>query len=157
MNKPLSFRPLHKVDLTSAKEIIDETEMFPSELLDDMVIPFFSEEDSQEMWFVAHTDRPIGVAYCIPEKMTDGTWNLLLIAIHPELQGKGVGKQFMGYIEQQIRDIKGRILLVETSGLPEYSLTRKFYPLCNYTKVACIPDYYEKGDDKITFWKQLKQ
>ncbi|MCO4797698.1 MAG: GNAT family N-acetyltransferase [Colwelliaceae bacterium] len=157
MNKPISFRTLQKADLASAKIIIDETEMFPSELLDDMVTPFFSEDDSQEIWFVAHTDKPIGIAYCMPEKMTDGTWNLLLIAVHPNFQGKGVGKQFIAFIEQQIKNIKGRILLVETSSLPEYELTRKFYPQCNYTQVACIPDYYEKGDDKITFWKQIRQ
>ena len=28
--------------------------------------------------------RPLGVVYVVPERMTNGTWNLYLIAVHPE-------------------------------------------------------------------------
>ena len=149
------MRAFTRNDLPAAKSIIDQTEMFPSEMLDDMVAPFFDDADSQDLWFVACTDEVVGIAYCAPERMTDGTWNLLLIAISPKCQGQGAGKQFMDFIEQQIQNIPARILLVETSGLPEFELTRKFYPQCGYTQVACIPDYYEAGDDKVVFLKNL--
>lgn len=155
MTTPITMRALSRDDLPSAKAIIDATEMFPSEMLDDMVAPFFNDESSQDLWFVACTDKVVGIAYCAPERMTDGTWNLLLIAIDPICQGQGVGKQFMAFIEQQIQHIPRRILLVETSGLPEFELTRKFYPQCGYTQVACIPEYYEAGDDKVVFLKRF--
>lgn len=155
MTTSITFGALTRDDLPVAKEIIDDTEMFPSEMLDDMATPFFDDESSQDLWFVACADEVVGIAYCAPERMTDGTWNLLLIAINPNRQGQGIGKQFMDYIEQQIQNIPARILLVETSGLPEYELTRKFYPQCGYTQVACIPEYYEAGDDKVVFWKPL--
>lgn len=149
------MRAFTRSDIEAAKNIIDDTEMFPSEMLDDMATPFFDDESSQDLWFVACTDEVVGVAYCASERMTDGTWNLLLIAINPNCQGQGIGKQFMDYIEQQIKNIPARILLVETSGLAEFEATRRFYPQCGYTQVACIPDYYEAGDDKVVFLKKL--
>ncbi|GAA6205023.1 GNAT family N-acetyltransferase [Thalassotalea sp. SU-HH00458] len=155
MTTAITFRALTRDDLSAVKAIIDDTEMFPSEMLDDMAAPFFDDADSQDLWFVACTDEVIGIAYCAPERMTDGTWNLLLIAIAPNCQGQGAGKQFMAFIEQHIKNNPGRILLVETSGLPEYALTRNFYPQCGYVQVACIPDFYQAGDDKIVFLKKL--
>jgi ribosomal protein S18 acetylase RimI-like enzyme len=150
------MRAFTRDDIQTAKTIINETEMFPSEMLDDMAAPFFDDESSQDLWFVACSDEVVGIAYCAPERMTDGTWNMLLIAISPSSQGQGIGKQFMDYIEQQIKNIPGRIMLVETSGLAEFEATRKFYPQCGYTEVACIPEYYEVGDDKVVFLKKLR-
>ncbi|MDO6445361.1 GNAT family N-acetyltransferase [Colwellia sp. 1_MG-2023] len=157
MTTPITFRALTCDDLPTVKQIIDETEMFPSEMLDEMTAPFFdhTNSDNEDLWFVACSDQPVAIAYCAPERMTDGTWNLLLIAVSPKCQGLGVGKKFMVFLEQQIQNIPGRILLVETSGLPEFAITRNFYPQCGYTQVACIPDFYEAGDDKIVFLKKL--
>ncbi|WP_395341673.1 hypothetical protein PN836_019815 [Ningiella sp. W23] len=62
----------------------------------------------------------------------------------------------MAKVEQTLTINRARILLVETSGLPEYQLTRNFYPKCGYTQVAVIPEYYDEGDDKVVFWKSLK-
>jgi ribosomal protein S18 acetylase RimI-like enzyme len=151
----ITFRALTRDDLPVAKGIIDDTEMFPSEMLDKMAAPFFDDTETEDLWFVACTERPVAIAYCVPERMTAGTWNLLLIAVSPKCQGLGVGKQFMTFLEQQIQAMSGRILLVETSGLPEYTLTRNFYPQCGYVQVACIPEFYEAGDDKIVFLKKL--
>jgi len=87
--------------------------------------------------------------------MTNGTWNLLLIAVHPEHQSQGIGKQLMLYVEHILRDLGVRVLLVETSGTPEFSRTRSFYEEIGYNKEACIRDYYDDGDDKIVFHKTL--
>lgn len=147
------------VDLPEIKTIIDENHMFPSELLDDMSSGYLSGEAS-ELWFVSESlvgqDREINaVAFCAPEQMTHGTWNLLLIAVRKDLQGTGLGSRMMAFVEQALEKRKARILLVETSGLPEYAMTRLFYPKCGYKQVAVIPDYYDKGDDKVVFWKSL--
>lgn len=87
--------------------------------------------------------------------MTEGTYNLYAIAVYKELQGNGIGKQMMAYIETQLRNKGHRILIVETSGKPEFELTREFYIKCKYIKQAIIPDFYEDGDDKVVFWKKL--
>jgi len=157
LNTNIIIRELKKSDLNSAKQIIDENQMFPSEYLNEMVSGFL-EQKTDELWFVSETKEKnvISIAYCSPERMTDGTWNLLLIAVSRKAQGQGVGSDLMEYIEQDLIIKKARILLVETSSLPNYELTRKFYPKCGYTQIAVIPEFFGKGDDKVVFWKSLK-
>ena len=97
----------------------------------------------------------LAVAYCAPERMTDGTWNLYLIAVHPDHQGQGRGAQLIGYVEQALAARGERILLVETSGLPSFARTRAFYGKCGYDEEARIRDFYSAGQDKVIFRKAL--
>jgi ribosomal protein S18 acetylase RimI-like enzyme len=87
--------------------------------------------------------------------MTDRTWNLQLIAIHPDRQGQGRGAALLHYVEKTLAARKGRMLLVETSGLPDFDRTRAFYVKCGYQEEARIRDFYTTGDDKIVFRKVL--
>ncbi|WP_395375353.1 GNAT family N-acetyltransferase [Marinicella sp. W31] len=155
MNITLSIRALRRQDLPAIKTIIDENQLFPSEFMDSMAQSYL-DDTSQEVWFVAHTDHLVGVAYCAPERMTDETWNLLLIAVKPDHHGLGIGKQLVLHVEAYLKTVRGRLLLVETSGLPQYFKTRGFYPQCGFSQVACIPEYYAKNEDKVVFWKLLK-
>ena len=61
----------------------------------------------------------------------------------------------MSFIEQLLRNEGHRILIAETSGKPDFELTRQFYRQCGYTKQAVIPEFYDEGDDKVVFWKKL--
>lgn len=157
LNTNIIIREFKKSDLKSAKQIIDDNQMFPSEYLDDMVSGFLGQE-TEELWYISETEEKevISIAYCAPERMTEGTWNLLLIAVSKKWQGQGVGGSLMAYVEHDLLSKNARILLVETSGLPDYELTRKFYPKSGYTQIAVIPEYYDNDDDKVVFWKSLK-
>ncbi len=95
----------------------------------------------------------VGAAYCAPEAMTNGTWNLLFIAIHPGHQDKGRGKALMKFVEQRLTAQGDRLLLVET--LASFEDTRAFYRHCNYEEEARIRDYYDAGQDKVIYRKQL--
>ncbi len=156
MKNDINIRGLLHKDLPSVKSIINLNQMFPSELLDDMTQGYF-EAASSETWLVIEDQnlRVLGVVYCAPERMTEGTWNLLLIAVLPEAQGKGLGTALVSLLETLLLQKRVRILLVETSGLPEYDRTRKFYPKCGFKQVAVIPEHYAPGDDKVVFWKKL--
>lgn len=143
-------------DLTSVRHIIDDNQMFPSEYLDGMAEGYLN-SSSEELWFVAEDPAAgvVAIAYCAPERMTNGSWNLLLIAVLKQYQGQGVGSRLIQFTENVLRQNNARILLVETSGMPEYKLTRAFYPQCGYQQIAVIPDYYDQDDDKIVFCKSL--
>lgn len=156
LKNQIYIREMHKSDLLKVKSIIDDNQMFPSEFLDEMALGYFDQE-TDEMWFVMEQEEAgvIAVAYCSPERMTEGTWNLLLIAVLRQFQGCGIGSKLMTFIEDKLKKLAVRVLLVETSGLPEYELTRDFYPKCGYKQVAVIPEYYDAGDDKVVFWKPL--
>ena len=152
------IRQVHKKDLQDLKEVLDSSELFPSEMLDDMISGFFQNEDSTDIWLTTiENGKPVSIAYCAPEAMTEGTYNLYAIAVHKSCQGKGIGGKMMSYIEDYLQKEGHRILIVETSGLPEYELTRKFYHKCNYHQEATIRDFYQDGEDKVVFWKKLKK
>lgn len=45
--------------------------------------------------------------------------------------------------------------MVETSGLPEYERTRRFYDHIGHDQEARIRDFHAVGEDKVVFWKRL--
>ena len=139
------------------KSIVDSTELFPSEMLNDMVAPFFNGNHAEEIWLIVEqSDQQVGLAYCASERMTEGTKNLLLIAVHKQAQGKSYGTALLAQLEKSLKDQSCRVLIVETSGLPEYAATRRFYLKNGYTEEARIRDFYKAGEDKIVFWKKLR-
>lgn len=149
-------RDVDREDLTALKTVIDATGLFPAELLDDMLSGFLAGERPEERCrTIDHDGRPIAIAYMAREPMTDGTSNLLLLAVHPEHQGLGIGQRLIRDAEASLAEYGERILLVETSSLPEFERTRDFYRRLGYIQEARIRDYYAAGDDKIVFWKAL--
>jgi len=149
------IRPIKLEDIPALKTVIDANELFPSEMLDDMIADYFRSEDTNEFWFTYEDKKPIAIAYCAPEKMTEGTWNLYLIAVHPDYQGKGYGTSMVHHIEQVLAEKGERLLLVETSGLESFAATRSFYLQCGYEEAARIREFYDAGEDKIVFHKFL--
>ena len=151
------IRKIEKKDIPHLKNVIDSTGLFPSELLDDMIADYFNNSNSSDIWLTLEVDgAPVVIAYCAPERLTSGTYNLYLIAVLKDHQGKGLGASMMQYIEQMLKEQGHRVLLVETSSLPEFELTRRFYDKSNYRREAVIREFYQKGEDKIIFWKKLQ-
>ncbi len=149
------IRPFKADDLPAIKAVIEACGLFPSEMLGEMVAPFLGAEPCQEFWLVDDRSEPVAVTYCAQERMTEGTWNQLLIAVHPEHQGRGIGTQLMQATEAILREQGERLLLVETSGTAEFERTRAFYRGNGYEEEARLRDYYAAGDDKIVFRKAL--
>lgn len=150
------IRPVRPEDVDALKRVIDGSGLFPSELLDDMIGPWFAGEHPERSWLtVDDGDGPAAIAYCVPEEMTEGTWNLLLIAVDPAQRSTGIGAALLVHIEDELARRGERVLLVETSGLPEFERTRRFYAANGYDEEARIRDFYEAGDDKVVFWKSL--
>jgi ribosomal protein S18 acetylase RimI-like enzyme len=121
-----------------------------------MIADYFNNSSSLDIWLTLELDSaPVVIAYCAPERLTSGTYNLYLIAVLKDHQGKGLGATIMQYIEQLLKKQGQRVLLVEISGLPEFESTRRFYDKYNYQRAAVIREFYQEGEDKIIFWKKL--
>ena len=142
--------------IPALKSIIEGIELFPSEYLDGMMNDFFTNPNTSDCWLTMLVDEvPVAIVYFAPEKMTEGTYNLYLVAINKDFQSKGLGTEIMNYVELLLKESGNRILIVETSGLSEFENTRTFYEKCNYNKEAIIRDFYKEGEDKVVFWKKL--
>ena len=150
-----NVRPIVPEDLPALKIAIEANELFPSAMLDEMISDYFNNKDSNDLWFTYDSGKPVAIGYCAPEKMTEGTWNLYLIAVHPDCQRLGYGTLMLRYIEQTLTQRGERLLLVETSGLDSFEKTREFYRKSGYEQEARIREFYQAGEDKIVFRKSL--
>ncbi len=111
--------------------------------------------EGNDLWFTAFVDEPLGVVYCTPEVMTNGTWNVLMLIVSPEAHGRGHGRALMNRVEKTLAGKGAHLVIVETSSVDEFAGARAFYPRCGYEAEARIRNFYEHGDDKIIFTKAL--
>lgn len=101
--------------------------------------------------------RALGVVFFGPDLMTDGKWDLWMIAVVPDQQNRGVGGGLLSFTERRVRDAGGRLLIIETSSQQKYDRTRAFYARHGFAEVARIPDFYADGDAKVICWKHLRR
>jgi ribosomal protein S18 acetylase RimI-like enzyme len=153
-----TIRSALQADQPALERIISAVELFPADMLGGMMAAYLAADGStSEFWLTDDDGGPVGVAYCAPERLTDGTWNLLMIAVHPDKQREGRGAALIGSVEQQVVERDGRIVLIETSGLGSFEGQRSLYKRLGYAEEARIRDFYEPGNDKIIFWKLLSR
>jgi len=91
-----------------------------------------------------------------PAPLTEGTWDIYWVAVAREKQGQGIGGALMKSAEKEIVKAKGRLSIIETSSTPAYEKTRHFHISQGYEIIACIPDFYVPGDDKLILQKRLR-
>lgn len=147
----MTIRGLLATDLPGLAAVIGATGLFPPELLAGMTAPHLRGE-AEEVWRIV---PEVALAYAAPERMTEGCWNMLLIAVDPRRQRAGLGAALVRAVEAEVGARGGRLLLVETSGLPGFAGTRAFYACQGYAEEARIRDFYQAGEDKIVFCKLL--
>lgn len=113
--------------------------------------------NSNAIWLVAeHGDRGVvGVLYCTPEVMTQGTWNALMLLVNPDFQRQGYGRALMERVEKVLVEKGAHLLLVETSSLDDFAQARAFYSKYGFIEEARIGNFYSSGNDKIIFSKTL--
>lgn len=150
------IRMIVKNDIPALKRILDTIELFPSDMLEDMMADYLNNLETQEIWFTeTEHNQPISIGYCAPEKLTEGTYNLYALGVKDDIQSKGTGSRMMSFIENHLKEIGGRILIVDTSSTDDYKLTRMFYEKLGYKKEAVIRDFWDEGDDKVIYWKRI--
>jgi ribosomal protein S18 acetylase RimI-like enzyme len=154
------IRPTVATDSNTLLALATQTGVFKSheiQALDEVLSDFLARNKDQDHRSVTFEEggEILGFAYYAPAAMTDRTWYLYWIAVTKQTQARGIGGKLLKYAEDDIRSKHGRILLIETSSLPNYDLTRKFYVKHHYEQAAAIADFYADGDSLIVFSKRL--
>jgi ribosomal protein S18 acetylase RimI-like enzyme len=155
-----SIRPLTVKEKSAVMRILQATPEFlpPEVIIAEELIDAFLEDTEKSGYYIyiAEHDGEIAGYVCYGNTpLTEATWDLYWIAVANNKQGFGIGRSLMKHAEDDIRRMGGRLVMVETSGKPEYNKTRRFYDSMNYQKVCQIPDYYAPGDDLVLFSKRL--
>jgi ribosomal protein S18 acetylase RimI-like enzyme len=154
------IRPTEKGDTRAILALASRTGVFkPHEVtaLEEVLSDYHSANcklDHRAITFEEHGEI-LGFAYYAPAAMADRTWYLYWIAVTKQTQHRGIGTRLIEHVENDIRSRRGRILLVETSSLPYYDLTRKFYEKHQYERGAVIQDFYADGDSMVIYSKRL--
>jgi ribosomal protein S18 acetylase RimI-like enzyme len=105
---------------------------------------------------VAEKDgRPVGYTCYGNTPLSKGNWEIYWACVDPAEQGQGIGRELMSRSEAAIRQRGGWQIVLETSSTPAYDRTRLFHTKCGYAEIARIPDFYDRGDDLVMYYKKL--
>jgi ribosomal protein S18 acetylase RimI-like enzyme len=157
----MNIRSLAEKDRARLLSMLIKTRAFTSAEIDvateliDIVLKDGDQEDYQIDCMADDQDRVIGYICYGSAPMTQGTFDLYWIAVDPDSQEKGVGSKLLSFLEKRVRGEGGRMILADTSTIPQYEKTRKFYLKNGFEEVAIIRDYYHPGNDRVTFRRRL--
>ncbi|MBM4338356.1 MAG: GNAT family N-acetyltransferase [Deltaproteobacteria bacterium] len=157
----MRIRPLVSEDREKLRQMIIRTSVFTDDEvgvameLIDIVIGNKNQKDYTIVCTVDGHNEPAGYVCYGPVPMTQGTFDLYWIVIDPKVQGQKIGSELLDYMEREIRELQGRMILADTSSIPSYEKANRFYLKRGFKEVARIADYYWKGNDRITYCKKL--
>ncbi len=157
----MNIRPLLEKDRARLLSMLIKTRAFTSAEIDvameliDIVLKDENQKDYEIDCMADDQDQVIGYICYGSTPMTQGTFDLYWIAVDPDSQEKGVGSKLLGFLEKRVRTEGGRLILADTSTVPQYEKTRKFYLKNGFEEVAVIRDYYYPGNDRVTFCKKI--
>lgn len=145
-------------DSDALMTIIGSSGQFDTDSLDFVKRTLINYLDGQsdDIWLTADDGEPVGVAYCAPEAVTIGTWNMLMLWTREDKSGQGHGSALVTQLEKELANRGARLLIVETSGLPEFASARVFYQKCGFFQEGKIRNFFAERDDKIIYSKPLQ-
>ena len=153
------IRPITQADAAAVGQLAVAAGLFPADeiaFLDTMMANYFGGNQAEGHRCIVEVEGDLlGVAYYQPALATDRTWYVTMIGVRHEYQRQGHGAALLRYVEQQLRADGQRVLLVETSSVPDFAYARQFYAKNGYEEEAHIRDYYAAGDDMVVFRKVL--
>jgi ribosomal protein S18 acetylase RimI-like enzyme len=157
---PVKIRDIQPADRSLIIGVTDETGAFlPDELIvvGEIIDEYFHDPQGSGYYFlIAEHDGDFAGYLCYgPTPLTHGAWDMYWCAVSPGLHGQGIAGSLFTMAAGHIKSLGGRLILIETSSNPNYKAARSLYITLGYKHVSTIPDFYNHGDNKETFWKAL--
>jgi GNAT superfamily N-acetyltransferase len=154
------IRPLAPRDKTAVMTILKQSiqfELHELEVAEEVINDYLRDPiHSGYHIVVADMESDIEGYICYgPTPLTIGTWDIYWIAVSLKNRNLGIGRQLMSFAEDKIKNVQGRLIIVETSSKPSYDETNSFYRNLGYEQICRIPDFYAPKDDKILYQKKL--
>ena len=87
--------------------------------------------------------------------LTERSWYLYWICVHPAFQGRGVGQALQAAVEDFVRRNGGDKLVLETSARAQYGRSRHFYETAGFAVQGRIVGFYKRDEDCIVYCKAL--
>ena len=154
-------KTLIESDVSAIKEILKSTGFFYDaeiEIAQELALENLAEgaEKSGYIFNIAETDnRPVGFTCYGKIPGTADSFDLYWIAVHESQRGKGMGKILLDKAAEDIAQMNGKNIWIETSSRAIYEPTRMFYLKTGCEKVAELPNFYGPDDNKVIFLKRI--
>ncbi|MEE4178391.1 MAG: GNAT family N-acetyltransferase [Bacteroides sp.] len=153
-------REVVESDLETVRSIIDSSGFFRKDEVEvavELAGEALEKGDASGYHFLfAEMDgQTLGFACFGPIPCTIGSFDLYWIAVHQDSRGKGIGLSLLKETEALVKQMNGRKIYIETSTMPKYDPTRGFYLSAGYEEAARFSDFYDLGDGKVVFEKNV--
>jgi len=147
-------------DIASINDVLTENGIFrPREVLVavELVQDRLMKGTSSEYRFVfGDTENTLAGFVCYGEiSVTVGSYDLYWIAVSNEYKGSGLGRELLLRAEKDAVRSGARAMYIETSSKSDYAPARRFYEKSGHNIICTVPDFYDLGDDKVIFGKNL--
>jgi len=142
-------------DITARAGVFNQEEIDSVPAMFDEYLSYGTEGDGYNFLVYREGDQVLGFAIYGYRDLTEGVYDLYWIAVDPNARRKSVGRKLLNACEEAIRELGGRMIIVETSGSEEYIGTREFYIRTGYVNEATIKDFYAPGDDLKIYTKRV--
>jgi acetoin utilization deacetylase AcuC-like enzyme/GNAT superfamily N-acetyltransferase len=147
-------------DKDKVRKLVDLTGFFHPDEIDiaaELVEERLGKGDASGYHFIMadYYGRLAGYVCFGPIPCTKTSFDLYWIAVHPNFQERGLGRQLIKEAENRIRQLGGTRIYVDTSQRDQYTSTRAFYESCGYKEETVQKDFYAEGDGKVIYLKTL--
>lgn len=113
-------------------------------------------EKSEYKFLVYEVDNEILGYSCYGHiACTKSSYDLYWIVTDNKYRGNGIGKKLFQETLNLVNKLGGKKIYIETSSRELYFPTIQFYLNCGCKQEALIKDFYDIGDDKIIFVKDI--
>ncbi|MBI9086470.1 MAG: GNAT family N-acetyltransferase [Desulfobacterales bacterium] len=151
---------LEPADSERVYRLVEITGFFNPEEIDvakELVDERLEKGDASGYHFVMadHYGRLAGYACFGLIPCTVSSYDLYWIAVHPDFQGRGLGRRLITETERRIKAAGGSRIYVDTSQRMQYASTRAFYENQGYRLESVLKDFYAPGDGKVIYCKRL--
>jgi acetoin utilization deacetylase AcuC-like enzyme/GNAT superfamily N-acetyltransferase len=151
---------IRQEDIEKVRALVSGTGMFTSpesdiaaELVEERIAR--GRDSGYEFILATLGQRLLGYACFGPIPGTDDRHDLYWIAVHPEMQRQGLGREIMTRAEARMHSEGARRVYIDTSTSARYDSTRAFYERCGFRLAVELPDFYRAGDGKAIYMKDL--
>lgn len=101
------IRPAIPDDINKILALAVSSGLFPADATDEVAEVLISslngEQRPDHVWLTDDDQgETVGGVYYAPESLTEGTWNLYMLAVHPDHQRQGRGSALVRYLVSEI-------------------------------------------------------
>jgi ribosomal protein S18 acetylase RimI-like enzyme len=97
----------------------------------------------------------VGFACFGPVQNTRGSFEIHVIGVATEFQGRGIGKKMLRELEERAEELGAQRIYIQLTSRASFEPAREFYRTGGFQEEAILTDYYSPGDGKIIYAKHL--